>query len=59
MEVSVHLRAPAALPVGKETKLHIKWGADWTSELVWIFWMHEESLARAWNQTAVPCISSP
>ena len=59
MEGSVQLRAPAALPVEKEATLHIEWGAGWTSEEFWIFWINEEPLADAWNQTRVPCISSP
>jgi len=29
MEVSIQLCTPAALPVGKEATLHIKWGLGW------------------------------
>lgn len=47
MKESVQPHAVAAVPLGKELPLSIEHEVGWVSELVWMCWRRETSLAIA------------
>jgi hypothetical protein len=51
MKVSGQLNTPATLPLRKESPLPIGKEAGWATELVWMLWSGQKSLAPARNQT--------
>jgi hypothetical protein len=51
MEMSGQFHAPAALPPGKEPRIHVGYEAGWVPEPFWTRWWREKFPAPAGNRT--------
>jgi len=49
MEVSGQLHVPDALPLGKEPLIPTGYKAQWTPELLWMWWQREKIHAENQN----------
>jgi hypothetical protein len=57
MEVSGHLNAPGALPLGQVPLVPTEEGVEQAPEPLWVVWGREISPASAGNHTMIPQLS--